>query len=411
MKKILIHALNFSPDGVSTAYLYNDIAKSFQTAGYEIVVLSTTPQSNIVEEQIMLQPIRWKFFPFYKVSDYHGIKVYHVPQKKFKRTFLRLTGFVFWHLVSFFIGLSIRNVDVIISPSPPLTLGWLNIVLGRLKKCKVVYNVQEIYPDILGLSHENVVYKVLSKMEKKVYDNSDAVTTIDQVFYDTIAPRFADKSKLHIIPNFVDTDLYNPFATIDILDRSLFPESESLKVMYAGNIGYAQDWDTLLHLAKKTALDDIEYYIIGNGVTKPYLVEKKREYELSKIHILDYQPRSLMPSIIAYSDLQFIFMSSQMEKQGFPSKIYTIMACGKPILVSASNDTPLAKFLEGRDCAKVISEKDLDKRTDEMAHWLRNSSRESLSEIGISGYNEIVRDYSKGTVTNQYIHLITSLCD
>ena len=185
-KKILIHSLVFSPDGVSTAYLYNDIALSFMRSGYDVVVLSTTPHFNLVPEQLAAQPMKWGIWGLYKKSLYHGIPVYHVPQKKFKSTLLRLMGFVYWHLVSFFIGLSIKNVDVILSPSPPLTIGSLNNLLGKLKGCRVVYNVQEIYPDILNKPEKSIVNRVLRGMEKRVYDESDAVTTIDQVFYDTM---------------------------------------------------------------------------------------------------------------------------------------------------------------------------------------------------------------------------------
>ena len=59
MKKILIHSLIFSPDGVSTAYLYNDIALAFKKAGYDVTVLTTTPHFNVVEEQLKEQPIKW----------------------------------------------------------------------------------------------------------------------------------------------------------------------------------------------------------------------------------------------------------------------------------------------------------------------------------------------------------------
>ena len=65
-KKILIHTLIFSPDGVSTAYLYNDIALRFQKEGYEVVVLSTTPHFNVVKEQLGKQPLKWKIPGIYK---------------------------------------------------------------------------------------------------------------------------------------------------------------------------------------------------------------------------------------------------------------------------------------------------------------------------------------------------------
>ena len=103
MKRVLIHTLIFSPDGVSTAYLYNDIALKLQERGYEVVVLTTTPHFNIVPEQVEKQPMHWKVWGFCKASKFNGMTVLHVPQKKFKSTVLRLLGFVYWHIVSFFI--------------------------------------------------------------------------------------------------------------------------------------------------------------------------------------------------------------------------------------------------------------------------------------------------------------------
>lgn len=408
-KKILIHSLIFSPDGVSTAYLYNDIALKFMKCGYEVVVLTTTPHYNIVKEEIEKQPLKWKIWGICKQSNYQGIKVIHVPQKKFKSTILRLIGFVYWHIVSFLIAIFQKNIDIILSPSPPLTIGVLNIILGKLKKCKVVYNVQEIYPDILNCK-KGCIYFFLKWIEKFVYNQSSAVVTIDQVFYDSIKERFKDRSKLHIIPNFVDTELYsNEKVSFNILDKKKFPENNSLKLMYAGNIGFAQDWKPLLSLAEKTRNELVEYYVIGEGVMKSYIEQKIRELKLSKVHVLSYQPRDLMPQLLAYSDIQFIFMNPEMDMQGFPSKVYTIMACKKPLLVCSGESTPIIKFLEDLNCAKLITEMNYNKKIDEMHNWLQNISKKQLVELGTNGVDVIQKKYSKIVVTQQYVDLINSL--
>lgn len=407
-KKILIHSLIFSPDGVSTAYLYNDIALAFQKRGFEVVVLSTTPHFNVVKEQLAEQPMKWGVWGLYKKSLFHGIPVYHVPQKKFKSTLLRLIGFVYWHIVSLFVGLTIKNVDVILSPSPPLTIGLLNLWLGKLKGAKVVYNVQEIYPDILG-KKSGLVYNVLSKLEHKVYNSSDAVTTIDQVFHDTIVDRFDDRKKLHIIPNFVDTDLYRTGVSTEALDKTLFPETDSIKMLYAGNIGFAQDWEPLVRLAEKTRELNVEYFLIGEGVMRKYVEDKKQELGLDKLHVLPYQPRHLMPAILAYSDVQYIFMTPKMEGMGFPSKVYTIMACGRPLLICSGENTPIVNFLQPVGCAKLVTEHDLEKKTDEMAAWLGSMSREKLREMGAKGEQVILGQYTKEIVANQYVDLCEEL--
>lgn len=408
-KRILIHSLIFSPDGVSTAYLYNDIALKFQASGYEVIVLSTTPHYNLVKEQLIEQPLKWKIWGVCKESDFQGIRVIHIPQKKFKSSVLRILGFAYWHILSFVIGLFIQHVDVILSPSPPLTIGVINVWLAKLKGCKVVYNVQEIYPDILK-KKEGVIVSFLRKMERYVYDSSSAVTTIDQVFYDTIVGRFKDKSKLYIIPNFVDTGLYSPQEKDrETLDTALFPKTESLKLLYAGNIGFAQDWEPLISLAEKTKDSPIEYFVIGEGVMKPYIEEKIKELGLNKIHLLPYQPRRLMPAILAYSDVQFIFMNPEMDRQGFPSKVYTIMACAKPLLVCSGTGTPIINFLQECNCAKLVTEEKYEKKIDEMVEWFSTISTKELSLLGENGMKVIEAFYSKDVVTKKYVELVDSL--
>lgn len=407
-KKVLIHSLVFNPDGVSTAYLYGDIATALKKNGYDVVVLTTTPHYNIVESQLRRQPLRWFIPGFIKKSDFGGITVYHVPQKKFKSTILRLFGFVYWHLVSFTAALFIRKVDVILSPSPPLTIGLLNVWLGKLKGAKVIYNVQEVYPDILG-KKSGLVFNILSRMEHYIYDSSSAVTTIDGIFYNTIKDRFRNANKLHIIPNFVDTDLYRPVKETPSLDKSLFIPNDNLKLLYAGNIGMAQDWATLIELANKTRCCNYDYYVIGEGMMRRYLKDKITEFNLTNIHLVPYQPRELMPEIIGFSDIQFIFMEPEIAAQGFPSKVYTIMSSAKPLLVCSPDNTPIINFLNNIHCAKIITSSIATEKAVEIAEWLSNISKNELNEMGKNGLAEIHKKYSKEIVTKQYCDLISKL--
>ncbi len=412
-KKILIHSLVFSPDGVSTAYLYNDIALSFKEAGYEVSVLTTTPHFNILQEEKNKQPLKKKALGLYYESDFHDIKVKHVYQKKYKRTIRRILGFIYWHLISFFLGLSEKNVDIILSPSPPLTIGFINILLGKIKGAKVIYNVQEIYPDLLienkGLKSKFIISS-LKKLEKFVYNKSDAVTTIDEVFYNTIVDRFKDKSKLSIIPNFVDTEIYHPLDKEKIqIDRTLFPLNNNLKLMYAGNIGMAQDWMPLIDVAEDLRNENIDFFVIGEGVMKEYLMKAKKEKCLEHLHVIPYQPREMMPQLIAYSDIQFIFMAPEVEGHGFPSKVYTIMACAKPLLICSGKSTPIVKFLKNKDCSYIVSEKDKEKKKNLIIETLRHASDVDLEQKGKNGYRFIEKEYSKERVTRKYIDLADTL--
>ncbi len=418
MSKILIHSIAFSPDGVSTAYLYNDIALRFKKEGYDVVVLSTTPHFNVVESEVVKQPLKRRLAGMYSTSNYNGIVIYHVPQKKYKSTILRLIGFVKWHILSFFIGIFQLKVDLIISPSPPLTIGVINIILAKLKRAKVIYNVQEIYPDLLieegGLKSMPVI-KLLKKTESFVYNHSDAVTTIDEVFYNTIVSRFRDKSKLTVIPNFVDTDIYKPVSlnkndfSTEIREKILSLPDDKLKVVYAGNIGHAQDWDILLETASKLRESNVEFIVIGEGVLKADLERKITENSFKNIHLLPYQQRELMPQILALSDMQFIFMSPSTEGHGFPSKVYTIMACAKPILISSGKNTPIVRFLNELNCSFIADDQDYSQRVNKMVDFLKSVDKKELDTMGKKGLGVITDNYTKEIVTQQYIQLANQL--
>lgn len=407
-KKVLIHSLVFNPDGVSTAYLYGDIARALKKNGFDVTVLTTTPHYNKVPEQLKSQPLKWKIWGLLKQSDFDGIRVYHIPQKKFRSTFLRLFSFTYWHIVSFIAALCLGHKDIILSPSPPLTIGLLNVWLGKLKGSKVVYNVQEVYPDILG-KKSGVVYNILSRMERYIYSKSSAVTTIDKIFYNTIVNRFREPNRLHIIPNFVDTDLYRPLDDRSSPERSLFIENDNLKLVYAGNIGMAQDWETLIELATLTADRKIDYYVIGEGMMKHWLEEQVRERNIRNIRVLPYQPREMMPRIIAFSDIQYIFMEPEIAAQGFPSKVYTIMASEKPMLICSPENTPIVDFLDGLGCAKIVTKSDPRAKAEEIVRWLDSVSSEELNRMGLAGRTEIEERYSKEIVTKQYCDLLQSL--
>lgn len=409
-KKILIHSIVFSPDSVSTAYLYNDIAIGFRNAGYEVVVLTTTPHYNLIESALIKQPLISKLFGIFYESDFNGIRVIHVPLKKYKSTIIRILSFIYWHFLSLIIGLSIKNIDFILSPSPPLSIGIVSILIAKKNRAKFIYNVQEIYPDLLiknGALKSSIIIKSLKWLEKYVYNNASAVITIDQKFYDQIVNRFNDKSKLKIVPNFVDTELYKPLTNELELPTQFNKDPNKIRLLYAGNIGFYQDWEPVLFAAKKLIDTNIEFWIIGDGVKKEYLIKEIEKYNIKNINVLPYQERELMPMINSFADIHFISISKEMEQEGFPSKVYTIMACSKPMIVITGENTPLYNFLKTLNCSILIS----NNRNEEFVYSiteLANNKRKKL-ELSQNGYNTIHQYYTKEKVVGQYLKLFESL--
>lgn len=414
MKRILIHSLVFSPDCVSTAYLYRDIALKFSESGYEVKVITSTPHYNVLQDEILKQPLKRHFCGLFYTSKLKNIDVIHIHQKKFKKKILRIISFIYFHLIGLIICLLEKKYDVILSPSPPLSIALLNIFIAKLKGSKTVYNVQELYPDILvnekGLK-SGFIINFLKKIEKIVYNYSNAIIVIDNVIYEQIIPRINDINKLSIIPNFVDTELYKPIKNESLkIDRQLFVDNKSFKVMYAGNIGIAQDWSIFIKVALQVKEYDIEFYIVGDGVMKKHLQDEIIKNNLEKkIHLVHYQNRELMPYIISFANLHFIFMSPEYDKQGFPSKTYTILACNKPLLISSNENSPITKYLNKSNGAFIFSNEHLDARVDEIAKFLIKTHKNPLVSEGSSIREAVIESYSKNVITSKYIKLIDSI--
>lgn len=410
LKRVLIHSIVFSPDGVSTAYLYNDIALGLVDSGFDVTVLTTTPHYNVIDSELMKQPLSKKMGGLYYVSNFQGIEVYHIPLKKYKSTLKRIFSFVYWHIASFILALTIKKINFVLSPSPPLSIGFISLLIAKLKGAKAVYNVQEVYPDLLinqGSLKSQILINLLKKFERFIYNYSAAVTTIDQVFYSTILPRFVNGDNLKIIPNFVDTDLYKPLRQNLKLPAIFGDVNDKIIILYAGNIGFYQDWGPLFFAAKEFLDENIEFWIIGEGVQKEYLISEVKNQNLTNIRIFPYQSREIIPIINNCADIHFIAINQQMEQEGFPSKVYTIMACAKPLVVVTGQKTPLFNFLQDKNCAELVTEN----RNINFSNAIRKlaKNKELRDELGNNGYQVIRANYSKKVVVSKYSNLLNSL--
>ena len=404
-KRLLIYSLVFSPDGVSTAYLYNDIALGFQKNNYEVTVLTTTPHYNLIQESLDRQPLKKCFLGLFFTSNFNGIKVYHIPLKKYKSSLIRILSFIYWHLASLIIGLFLKKPDIILTPSPPLTSGLISILLARIKGSKSVYNVQEIYPDLLinhGRLTNPVIIKFLKILEGWVYNWSDAITTIDQNFYNTIKTRIKNLDKLKIISNFVDTELYKTNSSVP-LPKVFKKINGKTDMVYAGNIGIAQEWDLVINLAKAIKKLPITIWIIGEGVKKKYLESQIKKHKLFNLQLLPYQERKYMPVINLFADFHFIAMNKSMEHDGFPSKVYTIMSSGKPMVVVSSKQTPIVSFLEQTKAALTVTNHSL---TDFKKAVLKLEADKDLrNTLGANGRKVVEQKFNKQVVIKKYIKL------
>lgn len=407
--RILLLSLVFSPDSVSTSVLMTELALELKKLGHDLTVLTTTPHYNVEPEARQRQPLQPRWGGLLYQSDCQGIPVYHaaIPVKG-SRVGARLLDYLRFHAISTLAGLTLaQEYDVILAPSPPLTIGVSAWLMGLLRRAPFIYNVQEIYPDVavsLGVLQNKPVIRAMEALERFIYARSTRVAVISEWFRRRLLDKGVSHDKLVVIPNFVDTGFMtpqprcNPWADTHQL-------TDKFVVLYAGNIGLTQGFETILTAARQLVhLPEIQFLIVGDGTRRAWLEAQLAEQPLPNVKLLPYQPRSVVPSIYAASDLCLVPLKRGTAQETFPSKIYTIMAAGRPVLASADSNSELAWVVNEADCGWDIPPDDANAMAAAIEHAYRQP--DMLARKGQNGRRYVVAHHSRQAVARQYDLLI-----
>lgn len=416
MARILLLTLVFAPDGVSTALLMTELAQELHALGHTVTVLTTTPHYNEEPEARARQPLtpHWGRWLYRSELPTPGapIPVYHaaIPVKG-DRVAARLLDYLRFHLISTLAGLfALPRHAVQLVPSPPLTIGlsaWL-LRLGR--GTPFIYNVQEIYPDIavsLGLLRHPLAIRLLTALERFIYARAHTVTVISEWFRRRLLAKGVPAAKLVVIPNFVDTEFIRPGPKANPFTHA-HHLADKFVVLYAGNIGLTQSLETILAAARQlTDLPDLRLLIVGDGARRPWLAQELARAPLPNVLLLPYQPRSTVPHLYAAADLCLVPLKRGAAQETFPSKIYTIMAAGRPVLTAADPASELAWIVEHAACGRAVPPDD----PAALAHAIRaaHADRATLAQQGAQGRAYVVAHHSRAAVARQYHDLITRI--
>jgi len=413
MARVLLLTLVFAPDGVSTAVLMTELALELRDLGYEVTVLTTTPHYNVEPEARRCQPLAKRWGNLLYQSDCQSIPVFHasIPVKG-SRVGARLLDYARFHVISTLAGLARLSgkYDVILAPSPPLTIGLSAWVLSRLRHVPFIYNLQEIYPDVavsLGVLHNRTVIRAMEWLERFVYARAQRVVVISEWFRRRLLERGVPDAKLQVIPNFADTDFLQPgerqnsFSAQHELDNRFV-------VLYAGNIGLTQGFETIMEAARRLeSVPEVCFVIVGDGTRRDWLEEQILLHAASNVMLLPYQPRSSVPQIYATSDVCLVPLKRGTAQETFPSKIYSIMAAGRPVIASVDPDSELAWVVERAECGWAVPPDDAEA----LATAIKSAyqRRSDLLAMGLRGRDYVVANHSRQAVARQYDSLIQAV--
>ena len=225
----------------------------------------------------------------------------------------------------------------------PMTQALVSVWFARRKKIPHYIYVQDLWPEnveIVAGIHNKLIIGAINKMVDYIYKHSDKILATSESFRQTIRERVDDKEKVMYWPQYAE-DFYVPSERVFVPEIS---DDSRFKVIFTGNIGYAQGLDVLPRVARAlVAMDvtDVCFVLVGDGRYKQKLICEINEFDVADMFVMiDRQPAERIPEMLAASDAAFVsFMDSPLFEKTIPAKLQSYMACGMPIVASAAGET------------------------------------------------------------------------
>ncbi len=264
-----------------------------------------------------------------------------------------------------------RRPDVVLAMSPPLTLGPAGWVTALARRVPLVFNIQDVFPDVaveLGLLTGERVIAAARSLERFTYHRADAVTVLSDDLADNVRTKLrqgrsgaaADRAaaKVHVIPNFVDTERVRPSERENGY-RAEYGLTGKQVVMYAGNVGLSQSLDLVLDTAAALAHEpDVVFVINGGGAARPALERQARG--LDNVRFIDMQPAERLPEVLAAADIHVVPLKAGLAWSSVPSKLYSILAAGRPVVASVDLGTEVARTVERAEAGIAVGPGDVE---------------------------------------------------
>lgn len=404
---LLIFESYFYPEETPFTHLGKDLIKELVNRGHEITVICPVPSRGISKQKA-------KEYRKIKREKLYGdhVKIIRFWAPKERRRFiLRTIRFVWCNLRGYCIGKKIKDIEYICSGSTPPTQGYFAGKLGLRFNVPVMYLLQDIFPDSMvnsGMVKKNsFLWKLGRTVENNSYKNISDIIVISEDFRNNLLQKGIDQQKIHIIPNWGDTDGIKPIArkeNIIIKKYSLNPEM--FYITYCGTIGYSQNMELLVKTAKtiEKIHKDIRFIIIGNGVGKQDLENTIERENINNIVMLPFQDYKDIAHVFSLGDVGLVISKPGIGMSSVPGKTWNIMAAHKPILASFDVDSQLSKIVKSVNCGIVVRPDSETELTNAIEYMYKNKS--SLKKLGENGYRYLNTELSKEKCVNKYISII-----
>ena len=403
--RIVVLCPHFAPDTAPTGEVMNGIVAELARLGATVHVVTALPwyRKHAIEPGWGGRLVRRE-----KTSFGSVIRVHPFPGRDKRSLVRRAIGFAVFSVVSglaaLFAGGIHRRPNAILAMSPPLTLGPTGWLVGLLRRAPLVFNIQDVFPDAAvrtGAITNRRVISLASALEKFSYARSRAVVALSDDLAANIASKMkpAARGRVHVIPNFVDTSSIVPGGRLTEYRREL-SLGEGPVVMYAGNVGFSQSLGLVIEAARR--LPEVSFVINGEGSARPGL---ERDADgLANVVFADYQPKTRLAEVLATGDIHLVPLRAGLGSVSVPSKTYSILAAGRPVLAAIDPGTEVPRILDASGGGVAVVPDDADAFVDALSRMLADP--DATAGMGRAGRRWVEEHVSPAAVGRAYADLI-----
>ncbi|ADY55899.1 glycosyl transferase group 1 [Syntrophobotulus glycolicus DSM 8271] len=410
-RKMLIYAHYYYPDVASTSQMLTELAEGM--AGiFEITVICVVPSYT----GKILPEYKTKRFYHEKINDINVVQI-KVPEFSKESKVSRIKNILAYFFFAIVATFKVGKQDYIFTLSQPPILGGLLGVIGKwIKHAKLIYNIQDYNPEqtiAVRYSENKAVLSLMMWLDKFSCRRTDKVIVVGRDMLETLVKRFSGKKvpKACCINSWVDeTEIY----PLDDKHPKIikFKEEHGLSdkyvIMYSGNIGLYYDLEKIFEIVKEFKNEpNVVFAFVGQGSIKEKLISYKEKNQLDNVIFIPYQAKKDLIYSLNAADIHWVINAKGIKGVSMPSKLYGVMAAGKPAIGVLEEGTEGRILIKESGCG-ILAEPG---KYEEIKALIRQSidEKDSIRAMGPKGRDYYMKYLVKDVSIEKYINEIWNI--
>ena len=341
----------FYPDQSATSRMLSDLAFGLAAHGVDVAVVTSRqlyedPRAALATHEVV-----------------QGVSVYRVAAATRGRSRLigRALDYVSFHAAAGWLLLRlVSRGDVVVAKTDPPLISIAASWAARVRGAVLVNWLQDLFPEVASVLAPGLMPKWAERLLVASRDRSLRRAALNVVLSDAMRRRVLASgvaaTQVRVVPNWADTDTVVPQPAETSQARRRLGLEGRFVLGYSGNLGRAHEFDTLMGAARLLRSEPrFAFLITGGGAKAESLQESVRAAGLDNFYFQPYQPAALLSDSLAAADAHFVSLLPALEGLIVPSKIYGILAAGRPALFVGDRNGDVARLLGEHDCGVALA--------------------------------------------------------